>query len=176
MLDGVFAEGDDGILEFHAAEAPSEEEVARLLATIYRRVRRLLARRGLEVDHVLDIDPLAENLLRWPASAARRSRGGSRSDRAPAPASFSSAASRTPPGSRPADVPGAPRGLRPPRAHHGRSRRPRGRRALLPLRASPARGAGASILGHLGLPSEPPAPLPARPPPALPDLFPDTPA
>src|SRR5438132_1034700 len=60
MLDGVFAEGDDGILEFHAAEAPSEEEVARLLATVYRRVRRLLARRGLEVDHILDVDPLAE--------------------------------------------------------------------------------------------------------------------
>src|SRR6266446_1053982 len=60
MLDGVFAGGDDGILEFHAAEASSEEEVARLLATIYRRVRRLLARRGLEVDHVPDVDPLAE--------------------------------------------------------------------------------------------------------------------
>ena len=59
MLDGVFAKGDDGILEFHAAEAPSDEEVARLLATIYRRVRRLLARRGLEVDHVPDADPLA---------------------------------------------------------------------------------------------------------------------
>ena len=32
------------------------------------------------------------------------------------------------------------------------------------------------ILGHLGLPTEPPAPLPARPPPSLPDLFPATPA
>ena len=32
------------------------------------------------------------------------------------------------------------------------------------------------ILGHLGLPSEPPAPLPARPPPELSDLFPDAPA
>ena len=29
---------------------------------------------------------------------------------------------------------------------------------------------------HLGLPTDPPAPLPARPPPSLPDLFPDTPA
>ena len=60
VLDGVFAEGADGALEFHAAEPPSDEEVARLLATIYRRVRRLLARRGLEVDHVPDVDPLAE--------------------------------------------------------------------------------------------------------------------
>ena len=31
------------------------------------------------------------------------------------------------------------------------------------------------ILGHLGLPTDPPAPLPARSPPALPALFPDTP-
>src|SRR5439155_103183 len=44
LLDGVFAEGEDGSLEFHAAEPPSDEEVARLLATIYRRVQRLLAR------------------------------------------------------------------------------------------------------------------------------------
>ncbi len=36
LLDGVFAEGEDGSLEFHAAEPPSDEEVARLLATIYR--------------------------------------------------------------------------------------------------------------------------------------------
>ena len=42
LLDGVFAEGEDGSLEFHAAEPPSDEEVARPLATIYRRVQRLL--------------------------------------------------------------------------------------------------------------------------------------
>ncbi len=60
LLDGVFAEGADGALQFHAAEPPSDEEVARLLATIYRRVRRLLARRGLEMDDAPDVDPLAE--------------------------------------------------------------------------------------------------------------------
>jgi len=32
------------------------------------------------------------------------------------------------------------------------------------------------ILGHLGLPTEPPKPLPARPPPVAYDLFPDFPA
>ena len=32
------------------------------------------------------------------------------------------------------------------------------------------------ILGHLGLPTDPPAALPARPPPSLPDPFPDIPA
>ncbi len=59
VLDGVFAEGADGILEFHAAEPPSDEEVARVLAAIYRRVRRLLARRGLDVEPIPDLDPLA---------------------------------------------------------------------------------------------------------------------
>src|SRR5438552_6524865 len=60
LLDGVFAEAPVFSLEFHAAEPPSDEEVARLLATIYRRVQRLLARRGLDVDDPPDVDPLAE--------------------------------------------------------------------------------------------------------------------
>ena len=60
LPDGVFAEGAGGTLQFHAAEPPSDEEVARLLATIYRRVRRLLARRGLEVGDAADLDPLTE--------------------------------------------------------------------------------------------------------------------
>ncbi len=60
VLDGVFAEGPDGAFEFHAAPPPSDEEVARLLATIYRRVARLLSRRGLEVGDAPDVDPLAE--------------------------------------------------------------------------------------------------------------------
>src|SRR5439155_1259100 len=42
------------------SEPPSDEVVARLLATIYRRVQRLLARRGLDVDDPPDVDPLAE--------------------------------------------------------------------------------------------------------------------
>jgi hypothetical protein len=58
-LDGVFAESADGTLAFHAAEPPSDAE-ARLLAAIYRRVRRLLAHRGLDVEDVPDVDPLAE--------------------------------------------------------------------------------------------------------------------
>src|SRR5437763_5207919 len=60
LLDGVFAEGEDGSLEFHAAEPPSDEEVARMLAAIYRRVQRLLARRGLDVDAPPDVHPLAD--------------------------------------------------------------------------------------------------------------------
>ncbi len=63
LLDGVFAEGVNGALEFHRADPPGNAEVARLLATIYRRVRRLLARRGLDVEDAPDIDPLAEESL-----------------------------------------------------------------------------------------------------------------
>ena len=60
LLDGVFAEAADGTLEFDPADPPSEEDVARLLATIRRRVLRLLARRGLAVEDAPDGDPLAE--------------------------------------------------------------------------------------------------------------------
>src|SRR5437016_8701947 len=60
FLDGVFAEHADGTLEFHPADPPSDEDVARLLATIRRRVLRLLARRGLAVEDTPDVDPVAE--------------------------------------------------------------------------------------------------------------------
>src|SRR5437899_2477865 len=49
LLDGVFAQGEDGSPEFHAAEPPSDEGVARLLGTIYRRVPPLHAGRRLDV-------------------------------------------------------------------------------------------------------------------------------
>jgi len=65
VLDGVFAESETGLLRFHPTPPPSDEEVARLLATIRTRVRRLLARRGLEPQAV-DLappDPLAEESL-----------------------------------------------------------------------------------------------------------------
>jgi hypothetical protein len=60
FLDGVFAAGADGTLEFHPADPPSDEDVARLLATIRRRVLRLLARRGLAAEGAPGVDPLAE--------------------------------------------------------------------------------------------------------------------
>jgi hypothetical protein len=60
FLDGVFAEAADGTLAFHPADPPSDEDVARLLATIRRRVLRLLTRRGLALDEAPDLDPLAE--------------------------------------------------------------------------------------------------------------------
>jgi hypothetical protein len=65
VLDGVFTETATGVLRFHPAPPPSDEEVARLLATIRTRVRRLLARRGLESDDegMTPPDPLAEGSL-----------------------------------------------------------------------------------------------------------------
>src|SRR5438093_581653 len=41
-LDGVFAAASDGALTFHALPPPTDAEVARLLATIHRRVGRVL--------------------------------------------------------------------------------------------------------------------------------------
>jgi hypothetical protein len=55
-LDGAFSETPGGALAFTAALPPSDEEVARLLATIRRRVRRLLVRRGLLVEET-DLPP-----------------------------------------------------------------------------------------------------------------------
>jgi len=49
-LDGVFSEGPEGALAFHPAPAPSDDEVAEVLATVRHRVGRLLARRGLDPD------------------------------------------------------------------------------------------------------------------------------
>jgi hypothetical protein len=60
FLDGVFAERPDNVLEFHPADPPTDEEVARVLATIHGRVGRLLTRRGLAVEDRPDVDPLAE--------------------------------------------------------------------------------------------------------------------
>lgn len=49
MLDGVYVE-DGGILQFHEAPPPTDDEMDRLLRTIDRRVNRLLARRGVPDD------------------------------------------------------------------------------------------------------------------------------
>ncbi len=62
-LDGVFSEDATG-LRFHPAPPPSDDEVARLLATIRARVLRLLRRRGVAGDKDLaPPDPLAEESL-----------------------------------------------------------------------------------------------------------------
>jgi putative transposase len=62
VLDGVFTEAGSGSLDFHPAPPPTDQEVARLLATVCRRVGRLLRRRGLdpEAGESAPPDPLAE--------------------------------------------------------------------------------------------------------------------
>jgi len=62
VLEGVFTATDDGGVRFHPLPAPTDEEVARVLATVATRVRRLLRRRGLEAGEGRDLppDPLAE--------------------------------------------------------------------------------------------------------------------
>jgi len=49
VLDGVYVE-EGGILQFHEAPSPADDEMDRLLGTIDRRVHRLLARRGVLDD------------------------------------------------------------------------------------------------------------------------------
>src|SRR5262245_65029137 len=62
VLDGVFTETRGGALAFHAAPAPSDAEVTAAVATIRRRVPRLLVRHGLEPgdDAAGPADRLAE--------------------------------------------------------------------------------------------------------------------
>ena len=50
VLDGVFAEDGHGDLPFHAATPPTDEEMDHVLATIERRIRRLLAQHGVLDD------------------------------------------------------------------------------------------------------------------------------
>jgi hypothetical protein len=75
-LDGVFAPGTDGTLRFHRLPPPSDAAVARLVAAIVRRVRRLLVRRGFG-DDADATDPLAAESLALAglASAAVQGRG-----------------------------------------------------------------------------------------------------
>lgn len=63
-LDGVFSEEPTGGLRFDPAVFPSDDEVARLLATVRCRILRLLRRRGRAGDEDLTPpDPLAEESL-----------------------------------------------------------------------------------------------------------------
>jgi len=58
-LDGAFWQGPDGTLRFHPLPAPTDAEVARLVATVARRVGKLLAPRGLGDGETGEEDALA---------------------------------------------------------------------------------------------------------------------
>jgi hypothetical protein len=62
VLDGVFADDGTGTLVFHPALPPDSEALDELLATIARRIQRLLIRRGVWSEHVESTadDPWAE--------------------------------------------------------------------------------------------------------------------
>jgi hypothetical protein len=61
VLDGVYAEDDRGLLSFHVAAPPADEEMDRLIDTIERRIQRLLVRRGVSGDSEGDAaDPWRE--------------------------------------------------------------------------------------------------------------------
>jgi hypothetical protein len=70
---GTLTVGPDGTLRFHCLPPPSDADAARLVATIARRVGRLLVRRGL-ADDADASDPLAAESLAGLASAAVQGR------------------------------------------------------------------------------------------------------
>jgi hypothetical protein len=85
MLDGVFAEDAHGELFFHAAEPPTEAELAKLIDSVRTRVLRHLARQGdWDGDHrdprsALGRGPGIGELLcrldRWPTDVGSAQRG-----------------------------------------------------------------------------------------------------
>jgi len=62
VLDRVYVEDAGGGLRFHSAAPPADEEMDRLIATIDRRLQRLLARRDVvdDVGDGSDADPWLE--------------------------------------------------------------------------------------------------------------------
>ena len=70
VAQGVFAEQADGTLRFAPAPAPSDLDVARLLASVRRRIVRLVARHGIDLEQPSDeVDPADERLFECPVYA-----------------------------------------------------------------------------------------------------------
>ena len=70
VAQGVFAEQADGTLCFAPAPAPSDLDVARLLAAVRRRIVRLVARHGIDLQQPSDeADPADERLFECPVYA-----------------------------------------------------------------------------------------------------------
>lgn len=70
VAQGVFVEHADGTLRFAPASAPTDLEVARLLASVRRRIVRLVARHGIDLENPSNEgEPADERLFEWPAYA-----------------------------------------------------------------------------------------------------------
>jgi hypothetical protein len=70
-VQGVFVEQADGTLRFVPAPAPTDLEVARLLAAVRRRIVRLVARHGTDLEDAShENEPEDERLFECPAYAA----------------------------------------------------------------------------------------------------------
>jgi hypothetical protein len=70
VAQGVFAEQPDGTLRFAPAPAPSDLDVARLLAAVRRRIVRLVARHGIDLEQPgNEADPADERLFESPVYA-----------------------------------------------------------------------------------------------------------
>ena len=70
VVQGVFFKQADGTLRFAPAPAPSDEEVARLLAGVRRRIVRLVGRHGIDLDEPSNDGADDDRLLECPAYAA----------------------------------------------------------------------------------------------------------
>jgi hypothetical protein len=70
VAQGVFFEKGDGTLGFAPAPAPADVEVARLLATVRRRIVRLVKRHGIDLEQPSDeVEPADERLFECPVYA-----------------------------------------------------------------------------------------------------------
>jgi len=70
-VQGVFVEQGDGTLRLVPAPAPTDLEVARLLAAVRRRIVRLVARHGVDLEDAShENEPEDERLFECPAYAA----------------------------------------------------------------------------------------------------------
>jgi hypothetical protein len=74
VLDGVYVDRGRGGAHFHPLPAPDDEEIARTVRTLARRLQRLLERRGLFEGDSADPDPLEGSVLASLADASVRGR------------------------------------------------------------------------------------------------------
>ena len=63
FLDGVFAKNTDGNLAFHPLQAPSQTEIATVVADLGRRVKNMLRRRGLLRNKPVDDEHEGQSAL-----------------------------------------------------------------------------------------------------------------